>query len=727
MSNFDNEGGSVGSNADAFRRPEPRLLKPHLFAGHDLIPLNRPNASRSNKHVGKAPRDNNWRKRDYSGQNPGDWMADGFNVGVRLQPNQLVIDVDPRNFGGKDRLSELCKTFGIRVEDYPYVRSGGGGTHIYMAKSSELQIRKTLRAFPGIDFMTSGSHLVAAGSVHPETGRHYFAEDLFGELLHPPSAPESLLKALARTANSKSTGNISSGRLGELLAVLQPTNFGQYDDWLRLMMACHHATRGDGLEEFVAWSVLDPRYAGDAETIRAKWGSLSFDRANQVTGATLFKAVVDAGHPELVAGIARVPAEHDFGQLLDITDVRDLKLGRDGRPAATLTNCLKVLEHAKFGFAYDELARRYLLRAESLPWSIDIGRELNDELIRVIRHYLIESAGIEFSKDNVVEGCLTLARQSPFNPVVDYLASLRWDRTPRVDEWLVRYLGADDTEYVRAIGRLALLAAVRRARKPGCKFDNVLILEGTQGTGKSSALRLLGGEWFSDAELGRVDSKEAALVLQGVWIHELGELTAMGRGEVENLKAFVSRCEDRFRTPFDRMAHTDPRRCVFIGTTNAGTYLFDQTGNRRFWPVKTGVIDLPALASDRDQLWAEASEAEAAGETISLAPHLWTMAAEAQAARLATDPWRDDLILWLDGYRREFDGEHWKTTRTEPVERIHSRDLLMDALHIDTSRQNQHIAKRLREVMRTIDGWTYKQGIRIDGKGNAAGYQRNET
>src|SRR5205085_10828734 len=139
----------------------------------------------------------------------------------------------------------------------------------------------------------------------------------------------------------------------------------------------------------------------------------------------------------------------------------------------------------------------------------------------VVRHYLIEQFGLEFSKENVNEAAHTLAREAAFNPVCDYLSSLKWDGTARLDDWLIKYMGAEDTEYVRAVGRLMLLAAVRRARSPGCKYDYVIILEGTQGTGKSSALKVLGGEWYSDAELGRLDSKEAPLILQGVWLHEL--------------------------------------------------------------------------------------------------------------------------------------------------------------------------------------------------------------
>ena len=241
--------------------------------------------------------------------------------------------------------------------------------------------------------------------------------------------------------------------------------------------------------------------------------------------------------------------------------------------------------------------------------------------------------------------------------------------------------------------------------KPGTKFDQVLILEGAQGSGKSSALRILGGEWHSDAELGRVEGKDASIVLQGCWIFELGEMTAMGRSEIEALKAFLSRNDDRYRGPYERTAKSAPRRCVFIGTTNADGYLRDTTGNRRFWPVHTDKIDLEKLAADRDQLWAEAAAAEASGESLELQPALREVASDAQQSRLINDPWADTLADCLQRL-----GET----------RVHTAALLYE-LGIPPGQQTQYQAKRLREVMVSL-GWKYKKGIRVGGK-ILAGYE----
>jgi predicted P-loop ATPase len=300
---------------------------------------------------------------------------------------------------------------------------------------------------------------------------------------------------------------------------------------------------------------------------------------------------------------------------------------------------------------------------------------------------------------------MTLARMNGFNPVVEYLDTLSWDGTKRLDRWLVDYLGAEDTPFNRSVGRLVLLAAVRRAKHPGTKFDQVLILEGPQGSGKSTALRILGKEWHSDAELGKVDGKEAPILLQGCWIAELGEMNTMNRSETEALKAFLSRTEDRFRAPYDRTAKTEPRRCVFIGTTNSDAYLRDTTGNRRFWPARTTTIDQERLKGDRDQIWAEAVQLEAKGQSLLLSPELWADARTEQEVRRVDDPWAETI------------SEH---LRAANLPKVHTRTIMGHFLGLDSERQTQHTAKRIREVMNSL-GWRYSRGVRI-AEISTAGY-----
>jgi predicted P-loop ATPase len=185
------------------------------------------------------------------------------------------------------------------------------------------------------------------------------------------------------------------------------------------------------------------------------------------------------------------------------------------------------------------------------------------------------------------------------------LASLQHDGRPRLNTWLSTCLGADQTAYNETVGRAMLIAAVARIFQPGCKVDTVPIFEGAQGARKSTAVKALFDPWFSD-ELADLGSKDAAMQTRGVWGIEVSELDAMSRMEASRIKAFITRTTDRFRPPYGSRIIESPRSCVFWGTTNSDGYLKDETGGRRFWPVKIGRINVDLLHEQRDQLWAEA-------------------------------------------------------------------------------------------------------------------------
>jgi predicted P-loop ATPase len=203
-----------------------------------------------------------------------------------------------------------------------------------------------------------------------------------------------------------------------------------------------------------------------------------------------------------------------------------------------------------------------------------------------------------------------------------YLDGLHWDGVPRIDRWLKTYGGAKDNKFIRAVGRLALIAAVRRIRQPGCVVDEMPVLvDERPGSDKSSALRALCPDpaWFTDSlPLGGGD-KEAIERLVGKWIVEASEPAGLRRGDIERMKAFLSRQVDPARRAYGRFRTEVPRQCVFFGTTNEPVFLKDSE-NRRYWPVRAGRFDAAAIARDRDQLWAEAAAAEAKGESIRLDP-----------------------------------------------------------------------------------------------------------
>lgn len=283
-----------------------------------------------------------------------------------------------------------------------------------------------------------------------------------------------------------------------------------------------------------------------------------------------------------------------------------------GAPAKTTDNILIILEHdplVKGKLAFDEFANRGLVLG-ALPWNgSPERRQWTDIDDAGLRHYLERTYGIS-GKERIFDAVALCAHRHTFNDVRDWLQSLKWDGVRRLDTLLIDYLGAADTVYTRAVSRKAVVAAVARAMVPGCKYDNMPILAGPQGLGKSTFLRILGRRWYSDS-LQTFEGKEASEMIQGIWINEVGELSAFSKSESGVLKQFLSRTEDIYREPFGRRTSAYPRRCVFWGTTNDSEFLKDKTGNRRFWPVDVGVQQpiksvFSQLENEVEQIYAEA-------------------------------------------------------------------------------------------------------------------------
>jgi predicted P-loop ATPase len=283
-----------------------------------------------------------------------------------------------------------------------------------------------------------------------------------------------------------------------------------------------------------------------------------------------------------------------------------------GAVAKTTDNVLIILENdplLKGKLAFDEFSNRGLVFG-ALPWNKEIARRQWTDIDDAgLRHYIEHTYGIT-GKERIFDAVALCAHKNSFNGVKEYLMSLSWDNIKRVDTLLVDYLGAKDSIYARATIRKSLAAAVARTMTPGIKFDNMIILSGPQGIGKSTFLRILGKNWFSDS-LQTFEGKEASEMIQGVWINEIGELNGLNRSETNAVKQFLSRTEDIYREPFGRRTGCYPRKCVFFGTTNDSEFLKDNTGNRRFWPVDVGVYEsvknvFSDLEEEVDQIWAEA-------------------------------------------------------------------------------------------------------------------------
>lgn len=314
-----------------------------------------------------------------------------------------------------------------------------------------------------------------------------------------------------------------------------------------------------------------------------------------------------------------------------------LKLNSNtGLPAKTIDNVLIILENdplLKGRIKFDEFASRGLA-CNPLPW-----QETNDERPWTdnddsgAKWYLEKIYGLT-GESKIMDALSLCGNKNSFDKIKEYLNSLVWDGTQRLDKLFIDYLGASDTPYTRAITRKAFTAAVARAMEPGTKFDTMIILTGPQGTGKSTLLRKMGKDWFSDS-LKTFEGKEASELIQGVWLVEIGELEAFNKSEIGRIKQFLSQCEDIFRAAYGRHVGWHKRRCVFFGTSNNGEYLRDKTGNRRFWPLDIAVIPpvksvFRDLDDEIDQLWAEALMRWQMGEPLYIKDEIEKAALEEQ-------------------------------------------------------------------------------------------------
>ena len=396
-----------------------------------------------------------------------------------------------------------------------------------------------------------------------------------------------------------------------------------------------------------------------------RYGELDAESAEtDVTKLPSYKAMTD-----FAANDVRVKKEALQGALNSATEDfdDDIEANNDewltklecnkktGLPFSTINNIETILRHdprIKGCFGYNDLSHRIELISDA-PWREitrgAIWRDTDDGKLRgwLEKHYSITG------KEKIIDGLSNVAQDNHFHPIKRYLDGLEWDGIPRLDTMLIDYLGAEDTEYTRAVTRKQFASCVARVYRPGTKKDEMLILVGVaQGQGKSTLLDIMGGAWFSDS-IEDFKGRDVAEGLQGRWLIEVGELDAMKKNDVETIKKFLSKRKDIFRMAYGRRTDEYDRQCVFFGTTNTIGFLKDATGERRFWPVDTRAgyetknvfKDLPR---ERDQLWAEAKYRYEHGEQLWLDGDLLKAAVEVQKAHKDADPRLGQVIEYLN-------------------------------------------------------------------------------
>ncbi|SNT21657.1 VapE domain-containing protein [Tropicimonas sediminicola] len=545
------------------------------------------------------------------------------NLGIATQESEIfVIDCDIK--GGVDGVSWLAEQI-QEHDNWPdtiEAQSPSGSWHVYFRYPEDFD-PKTCQGevAPGVDIRAHGGMVIAPPSVKAGASKPYRWKNPPG-MFEVAEAPQWVLDLLPRRKEQK--GNANAG----------PSKFNMggvwrgAEDYRQLVLAAstdgqkHAATRdiaaslrGQGVSERFATGLI--------QAICPVW-----DRNLQNS--------IESAYAKFSAPTFR----HEGLQL-----VRDDK----DRPIWNIHNAETLLtQHPQWQgvLGFNAFTGRRMILAP-IPGTTEGERDLNDDDYTAATGWFNCNGFPKAGASIVVPALRRACRSNTFNPLTDYLEGLQWDGGKRIGRWLIDYCGAEDTRFNREAGARWMISAVARAFHPGVKVDHMLVLEGDQGAGKSSGIRALAGgdDWFGDnlPDMGRKDAQE---YVAGKWIIEVAELVA-ARRDIDAVKAFITRQTDEFRWSYDREVDRRPRQCVFIGTTNDDHYLRDETGNRRFWPVRIDRMDVERIKQDRSQLWAEAVALYRKGTKWWLPPEVETLAKEAQAARLDTDPWQEDVAAYI--------------------------------------------------------------------------------
>lgn len=443
-----------------------------------------------------------------------------------------------------------------------------------------------------------------------------------------------------------------------------------YSDWISIGWALKDAFGEFGFGLWDAWSAQSAKYQG-ARDLKTHWISFApghspdeavgvvFARAKEfgwkpprprrdarsAPPATVAPTSGNGGKPPTAA--VPPPAPPGGG------DIPLLRTG-NGTPRDCRENVLYCLRHDPelAGLARTNRFTELMERSREAPWGTTAG-EWDDQDDLMLGEYLARTYGLVLkNKVTLSDGVRMAAREAEYNPVIDLIKSEPWDGTERLDHWTEDVLGVAPTPYSSLVGRLFVMGMVARVMRPGCKFDYMLILKGPQGAKKSTVFHTLAQPWFTDNAI-RMGDKDSLLAMQSVWIAESSELESMNKADANATKQFLSSSEDLFRPPYGQRMLRRPRHAVIGGTTNADTFLRDVTGDRRFWPLEVGEIDIAVLESMRLQLFAEAlarlrSKDAAMRRTWPTNEEEKGLIIPAQARFKQTDVWEDILADYVD-------------------------------------------------------------------------------
>jgi len=412
---------------------------------------------------------------------------------------------------------------------------------------------------------------------------------------------------------------------------------------------------------------------------------------------------------------------------MDFSWTKDLETDKRGSIKSTACNVILIIENdqrLKDHLWHDEFSG-FDLVANGLPWN-KAATQWGDKDDANLRVYMEKGYGI-MGKDKIKDAKDAVLTRHRRHPIKEYLKSLKWDGTPRLERLIIDYMGAEDNLLNRTMTRIHFTAAVARVMNPGCKYDYCLIMQGAEGIGKSTLLNIMGGEWFNDS-ITTTDGKEGMEQLQRAWIVELAELSSIKRSEVDQVKTYISRQDDIYRQAYGSTVQKRPRHCVFCGTTNEDYFLKGDTGNRRFWVIQVDASlrrygdNLGQIKKDRDQLWAEAVVLWKKGQRLYLPQDLEMEARNRQSQFNDNndDPLADIVKLFLET-KLPTDWDTWDLQRRrahyadpDPLDsesivertRVCAAEIICERMKHDMAEKDfKYIARKVGRIMDDMPGW----------------------
>lgn len=628
------------------------LIQHYLDLGFTLFPLN-----------GKVPpKGCHWRQMTFD-----PFIEFDGNFGVQLPSDILVIDADPRNFENNiSSLALLEQELGFALPKTLTVMTGSGGTHLYYKKPADVKISKSVQDFPGLDFLSDGCYVVGAGSIHPATQMPYLAE------INPIiEAPQKLLDLIVKrhmpmayTNEVKQyvNDNQTRERYKSYLETAEIAVEGASGDQTTFKVAAHG--RDFGLSPEDTLSLMADHYNNRCEP---PWAAEELQR--KVQNAYKYAE----GNIGSLAPTVAFPK--DKFEVWSPEQDKYFHRNQGGFIKMDQHNTALMFSpnFPLDGLLAIDLFSHNIIFKKPAPWHRpqDKGIKIwcDDEAIRC-RHWLSTNYKYEPSQSLMHEGALAAAYQYQFHPVKDYFESLKWDGHKRLHNWMHSYLGTVDDQYTRAIGLKTLVACIKRIYEPGCKFDYITVLEGDQGSGKSTAWRILASkQWFGDTPID-ISKEWSIMKTFGKLMYEWAEMESFRKANTQAMRAFLSSDTDTVRLPYNRTIQPIPRQGIFVGTFNPEKdsdigWLHDTTGNRRYWIVRTGVegdIRNDKLEQARDQLWAEAFIFYNSGMSIHFEDTaVIEQAQQEQAKRLGRDSWHNAIETWINSVhnieKKTFSGE----------------------------------------------------------------------